>query len=763
MKKIIFLGFLIVCMLACGAAKLTCVNFDLLKVANWIWLADNVKGDNQYVQFKTAFTPDKSGEPVILRVSVSGNYDAFLNGERIAFSQYTDYPYKKTYTELDLTNRIKDGCNELSFTVHYSGNCFSSHLDGQPGLIAAVMQGDKTIAASGKEWLARRDSRFSHGPRENLSGSFNWTFAYDARVELPAWEKACVQPKRSCTMMKRPIEPSIIVETVKPRIIKKGTLLKDNKSYETDDFRYKAAVRDPKNGETDGVYAIYDLGRECAGHPSLSFDLPAGTKMDIVHGEYLTDGVLCNKRKNMVDTSIAKGGKETFSHFLRRFGCRYFEIHVRGVGTDAKVPELVFHKAELPNMATPPFAASDPFWVKAHDVSAETLRLCLHEKYENCPWREQSICTYDARNQMLFGYYYWGNYSKAKAMLDLFADGLRDDGFMPVTAPGDRNRNLSIPSYTFLWFTALYEYTYFSGDLSVFAGYRKMIRGMLGKILALKKNGLYMPPEKALWNYCEAPELEFRTDPPNAFYNLYFMESLRQLSRLFELTGDHADAKRLAALATDIAKKAPDYYYDAEKGAYADAVLADGKKDVFHGHINALFMAYGLVPKDRFSAILKQILDGRLPLPALNALIYLVQGVFDYGTDEERLAVHQLVKTQYSKMLEADATSWWEISLGPLYANGTGSLCHGWSALPAWYEGAIILGVTPLEPGFKRFRVKPYAGDLTHAKGSVPTPRGTIHVEWTRRTDDTLNVTVTAPNAVRCANSDEWIFVEGAM
>lgn len=736
--------------------------FPLLKVAKWIWVADNRKEDNQYALFKTGFEVKKNAEPVTLSISVGGNYDAFLNGERIAFSQYTDYPYKKTYTELDLTDRVKEGRNELSVTVHFSGNCFTSHQDGKPGLIAAVTQGGKTLTASGESWLARRDVRFAHGPREKLFVSFNWTFAYDARAELPAWEKARVLPDRACTMTKRPIEPSVIVETVKVPVVKKGTLLRDNETYETNDLRYKAAVRDPKSGETDGIYAVYDLGRECTGHPSFSLDVPRGTKIDIVHGEYLTDGILFNKQRNMVDTYIAKGGKETFAHFLRRVGCRYFELHVRGAGTEVKVPELEFHRAELPNMATPPFATSDPFWMKAHDVSAETLRLCLHEKYENCPWREQSICMYDARNQMLFGYYYWGNYSKAKAMLELFADGLRPDGFMPVTAPGDRNLNLSIPSFTFLWFTALYEYTYYSGDLSVFAGYREMIRGMLDKILSLKKNALYIPPKKALWNYCEAPELEHRTDSPNAFYNLYLLEALRRLSQLFEMTGDRADAERLAALAADIAKKAPAYYYDAAKGAYADAVLADGKKDVFHGHINALFMAQGLVPKDRFGSVLKQILDGRLSLPALNALIYLVQGVFDYGTDEDRLAIHKLLKTEYSKMLDAGATTWWEISLGSLYAGGMGSLCHAWSALPAWYEGAILLGVTPLEPGFKRFRVKPYAGDLTSAKGSVPTPHGTIHVEWKRRPDGTLDVAVNAPGAVRCANSDEWIFVEGA-
>ncbi len=739
----------------------TAADYDLLKEASWIWLDDNMKNEaNQYVRFKTSFDIKKGAGAVVLRLSVGGNYDAFVNGTRVGFSQYTDYPHRKTYTDLALDSVIKDGQNDLEVLVHYSGNSFSSHLDGKPGLIAFVMQGDKILTRSGATWQTRRDVRFFNGPREKLTGSFNWSFGYDAGAKLSDWCAAQVLPARECTMENRPIMPSVITKTVPAKLIKKGTLLKDTKKYRTNDLRYKAVVRDPKAGEVDGVYAIYDLGRESAGHPEITFNVPAGAKVDIVHGEYLLKGVLCNPRCNFVDTYIAKGGKETFSHFIRRFGCRYFEIHVRGVDANTPVPELTFSHVALPNMETPQFKASDPFWMQAHDVSAETLRLCLHEKIENCPWREQSICMYDCRNQMLFGYCYWGNYFVGKAMLDLFADGLRDDGFMPVTAPGDKNRNWSIPYYTFQWFIALYEYTYYSGDLTVFSDYREMIRGMLEKILSHKKNGLYVPPAKGLWNYCEAPLLEYRTDPPNAFHNLYLMESLYRLADLFKLTGDQEDGARLTAVADDIAKKAPGYYYDDEKDAYADAVLKNGKKDTFHGHINMLFLANGLVPKDRFSNLLNQILTNKLPIPALNSLMYLVKGAFEHGADEDRLAVHKFLKTHYSKMLDAGATTWWEVVLGGAYGGGAGSLCHGWGAIPAWYESAIILGVTPLEPGFKRFRVKPYAGDLTHAKGTVPTPRGRIQVEWTRLPNGKLDIKVTAPGATRIGTTNEWRFAE---
>ena len=61
-----------------------------------------------------------------------------------------------------------------------------------------------------------------------------------------------------------------------------------------------------------------------------------------------------------------------------------------------------------------------------------------------------------------------------------------------------------------------------------------------------------------------------------------------------------------------------------------------------------------------------------------------------------------------------------------------GSLCHGWSAMPVYYYQAWVLGVRPLEPGFKRFIINPYPDDFAYAEGTIPTPAGPIAVRWER-------------------------------
>jgi hypothetical protein len=85
-------------------------------------------------------------------------------------------------------------------------------------------------------------------------------------------------------------------------------------------------------------------------------------------------------------------------------------------------------------------------------------------------------------------------------------------------------------------------------------------------------------------------------------------------------------------------------------------------------------------------------------------------------------------------MLLIGATSFWETDLGGNDFGRAASLCHAWSALPLYYYGAYVLGVRPLEPGFRRFALSSCPDRFMEAKGAVPTPAGPIRVEW-RRTD----------------------------
>src|SRR5690606_8788871 len=61
----------------------------------------------------------------------------------------------------------------------------------------------------------------------------------------------------------------------------------------------------------------------------------------------------------------------------------------------------------------------------------------------------------------------------------------------------------------------------------------------------------------------------------------------------------------------------------------------------------------------------------------------------------------------------------------------TRSHCHAWSAGPAYFLGAYVLGVQGVTPGWTKVRIAPQLSGLTWATGSVPLPQGgRIDVSW---------------------------------
>ena len=55
-----------------------------------------------------------------------------------------------------------------------------------------------------------------------------------------------------------------------------------------------------------------------------------------------------------------------------------------------------------------------------------------------------------------------------------------------------------------------------------------------------------------------------------------------------------------------------------------------------------------------------------------------------------------------------------------------------------------VLGVRPVEPGYKAWLIEPQTGDLSWAEGTVPTSYGPIEVKW-RKTSKGLSLEIDVP------------------
>ena len=88
--------------------------------------------------------------------------------------------------------------------------------------------------------------------------------------------------------------------------------------------------------------------------------------------------------------------------------------------------------------------------------------------------------------------------------------------------------------------------------------------------------------------------------------------------------------------------------------------------------------------------------------------------------------------------IHADGGAWCYVGLRH-------SFCHGWAA---WLS-EHVLGIVPVEPGFKTVRIDPHLGDLEWAEGTFPTPYGLIKVRHQKNADGSVSSDIKLPKGVR--------------
>ena len=159
----------------------------------------------------------------------------------------------------------------------------------------------------------------------------------------------------------------------------------------------------------------------------------------------------------------------------------------------------------------------------------------------------------------------------------------------------------------------------------------------------------------------------------------------------------------------------------------------------------------GIVPKTVVPRVLSTLRARRFLPMTLSSLLYLVKALMPLNPSARGL-VSESIARYWEPMICAGATSFWETQYGGDDFGQAGSLCHGWSALPVYYDQAWVLGIRPIEPGFRRFVISPYPDRFAEAEGTVPTPAGPIRIKW-RRADRGLMVEASGPRSLEATLS----------
>ena len=661
--------------------------------ARWIF-PRGIEGEikDRYFDYKATLNTPK-GEAV-LYIGANSQYAVYVNGNFVNFGQYDDYEHYQVYDRVDLSDFLNEGDNELLICHYVCGHNTSTRSVQIPGIIFSVWDGDSHLLSSDEEILSGENKRYLENA-ELITGQLGFNFNYDANGPETVYSKGILAGKEK-NLYKRPIEKLTISPLVKGKFTAQGIFMENDASLPKSRRMQTAFLSARRKEEMcdgeefswntdsgDGVYIVADLEGESTGLLSFSVDVPDETEILIGIGEHLDDLRVRSYvgGRNFCFRYVAKRGHNEFLHPFQRMGLRYIQLHI--YSKSGTVGYIGIRKTEYPvNML--PIPMKDGLHRRIWEVGRKTLHMCMHEHYEDCPWREQAQYAMDSRVQILCGYYAFGEYSFPRSVLYLMHHALRSDGLIELCAPG--KVSVDIPSFTAVYIREVFEYTEFSGDTTlineIFDTVRTIADGFLSRIDETGLIPLYCG--KSYWNFYEwQPGLSGNGRHETKVYEsplcAFVSDALRCFGKLCLIEKPEIADKYFEA-AENLAKAAHERFFDEKAGGY---ITREGDEKPLHALTQAMMMFCGGVPEDKTEAVSSLLKSGELIPCSVSMTIYAYEALLRQS-DENREYVLSEIERIWGRMLSLGADTFWETETGADDFSYAGSLCHGWSAVPIY-------------------------------------------------------------------------------
>lgn len=723
---------------------------------------------------------EDSAARLLVSVTAMGILDLALDGERIWDGYFapgfTDYDHELQYELIPLDGPFPPGGHELIVTVAAGWACgrsthiantnkSSSCLDARrPALLLEL----RIAYADGSLAVLGSDARFEvseDGPcrfADFYDGEY-----YDASREN--MEKAAGFHPASRERLR--VHPEISVRTCPP-------------------VRKTAAEKPVSCRRLPSGELLYDFGTNAAGVISFTVNGRAGQRIFFHHGEAVTgegenDALYtANLRSAKQEVLyICRGGRQSYSPRFTYMGFRY--VTVEGVREEDLTLERFLLSSALPEQGT--FHCSDERLNRLQENICRSARSNFIEIPTDCPQRdERQGWTGDIA---LFAETAAWNLDCTAFLRKWLRDLAAEQSFLgsiPFVVP--RRRGITPQITTSVWGDAcilvpwvLYQQT---GDTEILREMYPVMRRFLAderRWAALSVFRWHSPYVLALpfqfGDWC-APEGNVRDWLRRGPWTgtAYFAYSCGLMAQIAAVLGRTEEAAAYQVLREKAArayrevllrgaegKKEPEWNgaEDKESEQRAADQKEDGQKMAgLFQTAYALPAAFQLFEPEQnracADALTEQIRKngGHLSIGFPTAP-FLLPALFDHEhADETYRLLMDPTGPSWLYGVTHGATSVWE-QWQAIEEDGTirgVSLNHyAYGAVGSFFYRSIC-GLEPLEPGFRRFRVRPVpGGGLNFAECSHRTPYGVIRVRWDLGADGRLHVVVQVPFGSACS------------
>ncbi len=761
---------------------------ELLRDTNWIWKPDVCSEERDipvFVLFRKKISVDSAPVRGTFLVSADSRYKLYVNGELAEVGPAKGDSRVWFLDEVDVSKYLKKGENCIAAEVlHYpldrmKGN-FSVSRTETPGFYlegtVETEDGENVTVHTDADWKCRRRKErkiISEAPLfaplqiyESAAGSEEYLRWKEADFADEDWDNAVVYQNFA---MSAAISPGNLTPRTIPfmyrrkRTFEKTLRVSDHPEGRESWDQFLKGEKEILVPENTECSVEFSAGEEMTGYLYLTMAEGADAEIEIEQAEsYLVekDGKLQKEQRDDYEHGVLSGYKDYYHvsgkgsdktpecmepFWFRTF--RFVQIKIKTAGEALRLKSFCYEETGYPLEVKTKVETSDPALQEIWEISERTLRRCMHESYEDCPFYEQLQYAMDTRAQILYTYQTAADDRLARKCMDDFKRSQRYDGLLNCCYPSVTPN--VIPGFSIYYILMLHDHMMYFGDRSLieehmttvenildFFGKNLDPKGYVGKIGGLNVLARY-------WSFIDwTTQWDETTGVPDAtlqgpitMESLLYLLGLQKAKELASYIGREETAQRFAERGEKLKKAILTWCVGA------DGMLQDGPGvDAYSQHCQVFAVLTDLLPIEQGRKNLQKTLENKKAYAQCSVAMsyYLFRALektdlYRYTADYWQIWKN-MIKNHLTTCVEDEVSG--------------RSDCHAWGAVALYELPAAVLGVRPASPGYAFVTIRPRTENLDFAKGSVVTPRGMIEVSWKKASDGIIQLEYQIPEEV---------------
>jgi len=762
----------------------------------WIWTGDEDApkvGEHEIVYFRKTFRIDNPEDcKLIVQISADSCYRLYLNGESVCSGPCKGDRYTHYFETVDLSKYLVNGTNVIGVKVLHYTICepFKAGLSGPASVwrsnsgafifngVVKTLNGDEIgNLKSDDTWKCHRDKgikfhpgeleRLYVGGWERVEGTLiplGWQMRdYDDRCWERAETIADVMNLYGGELNPWVLEPSPIPIQYEKHM---GFAQVKRSFNENEEPNFYSYIEEPlkegyKISSNRKFVMELDAGELLTGYPFIEISGGQGSTIKILYSECYEDtpDSMGKRKKGIRDEAenrvlfgewdiykTAGIGSEKDSaceHYepfsFRTF--RYIRLEIETWDEPLNILRFNFRETGYPLEVKADFQSSDQTMAPLWNISINTLKRCMHQTYEDCPYYEQFQYIMDTYLEAAFTYRLSGDDRLArKAIFDFHSSAL-PNGMLQSRYPSICPQ--IIPGFSLYWILMVYDHYCYYADLSLVRRYLPTIDAVLGWFdRHVNAAGLIGQMPENYWSFVDwADEWQDSQGVPTAnkygpitIYSMFYITALQAAAALNDESGRTSTADEYRQRAKRIKCAVKKHCWSSMKKLFMDGPGVEK----YSQHTQIWAVLSDVVEGEEAVQLMERMLEIKgLTKASYSMSFFLFRALSKTKRYEKAFKLFDVWK----QLASLNLTTWVEDPVSQR------SDCHGWGAVPIYEFTSEILGIKPKGYGFQSMIISPQLGNLSWAKGSLATPFGLVCVEWKLTKEDLFCIKISTPSS----------------